>query len=237
MGSLFSVDGGVFSFLNKAANLVILNLLCLLCCIPVVTAGASITAMFYVTLKMVKDEDSYIVRSFFRSFKENFKQATVIWVLFLLFVGILYADLRIVAAYTGSETFTRIMQIAFLAIGLFILLTYMYVFPVLSKFVNSTRRTVLNALLMSIRHFPWTVLMIIVTALPIAILYFFTNYGIPIVLLIGFSLTAYINSFMFRRIFENYIPAATEPESTWEQPAAEAFSGGAATAPEEPTEP
>ena len=56
--------------MNKVADLCILNIICLVCCIPIVTAGASITAMYYVTLKMVRNEEAYIVRSFFKSFKD-----------------------------------------------------------------------------------------------------------------------------------------------------------------------
>ena len=78
MGRFFSMDNKFFTFMNKVADLCILNIICLVCCIPIVTAGASITAMYYVTLKMVRNEEAYIVRSFFKSFKDNFKQATII---------------------------------------------------------------------------------------------------------------------------------------------------------------
>ena len=69
------MDNKFFTFMGRVADLCILNIICLICCIPIVTAGASITAMYYVTLKMVRNEEAYIVRSFFKSFKENIKQA------------------------------------------------------------------------------------------------------------------------------------------------------------------
>lgn len=84
MGRIFDMDSPVMRFLGRLADLMILNLVTLLCCLPVVTIGASLTAMHYVLLKMVRNEESYIVRSFFKSFKENFKQATVIWLIILL---------------------------------------------------------------------------------------------------------------------------------------------------------
>ena len=68
MGRFFSMDNKFFTFMNKVADLCILYIICLGCCIPIVTAGASITAMYYVTLKMVRNEEAYIVRSFFKSF-------------------------------------------------------------------------------------------------------------------------------------------------------------------------
>ena len=69
MNRFFNMDNKFFVFMGRVADLLLLNFLCILCCIPVVTAGASITALYYVTLKMARDEESYIARSFFRSFK------------------------------------------------------------------------------------------------------------------------------------------------------------------------
>ena len=83
MNRFFNMDNKFFVFMGRVADLILLNILCILCCIPIVTAGASITALYYVTLKMARDEESYIIRSFFRSFKQNFKQSTLIWILML----------------------------------------------------------------------------------------------------------------------------------------------------------
>ena len=96
MDRFFSMDNKFFTFMGKVADLCILNIVCLICCIPIVTAGASITAMFFVTMKMVKNEESYIIKSFFKSFRQNFKQATVINLIMLAVAAILNLDLRIV---------------------------------------------------------------------------------------------------------------------------------------------
>ena len=84
MDRIFNMDNKFFVFMGRVADLMILNILCIICCIPIITIGASVTAMYYVTLKMARNEESYIVRSFFKSFKENFKQATVIWLVALV---------------------------------------------------------------------------------------------------------------------------------------------------------
>lgn len=73
--------------MGRAADLMILNIVFIICCLPIVTIGASLTALHYVTLKMVRNEESYIVKSFFKSFKQNFKQATIINLIMLLFGG------------------------------------------------------------------------------------------------------------------------------------------------------
>ena len=81
MGGMFDVDSPVMNVLNKIMNLMILNLCFVAGCIPVVTAGAAMTALYSVNLKMVRNEEAYIFSSYWRAFKENFRQSTVCWLL------------------------------------------------------------------------------------------------------------------------------------------------------------
>lgn len=211
MSNFFNIDNPFFRFMGHVADLVILNFLCLICCIPIVTIGASLTATYYVALKKVRGEESYIVKSFFKAFKENFKQSTIIWLIFLVFGMIMALDFRIIAAMdTAIATFLRCSLTAILFIGLIILL---YVFPVLARFYNTTKATLKNAVLMSIRHLPYTILMIAIT-IGCVFLTFVSDvtfaYGILIWLMIGFSLLIFIHSYFFRKIFDKYTP----PEET-----------------------
>ena len=88
MHNFFNPDNAVMQFITKVVYSVYLNILWFICCIPIVTAGASTTALFYVTLKMVRNEEGNITKAFFSSFKSNFKQSTIIW-LILLALGIM----------------------------------------------------------------------------------------------------------------------------------------------------
>ena len=92
MGKIFDLDSPVMRFLSRMADLMILNLLMTVCCLPVFTIGAANTAMHYVMLKMVRGEEGYIVKDFFKSFKMNFKQATVIWLIMILFILVFAGD-------------------------------------------------------------------------------------------------------------------------------------------------
>ena len=170
MGKLFNIDSPVMRFLGKVADLMILNLVTLLCCIPVVTIGASLTAMHYVLLKMVRNEESYIVRSFFKSFKANFKQATVIWLIILFCIVIFVADLMIINN-SGLE-FPEVLKILLFALFMVAYMVMCYVFPVLARFDNTVPKTIKNALFMAILSFPKTVLMMAAYLLPIAVVYF-----------------------------------------------------------------
>ena len=86
MGKIFDMDSPVMRVLNRVGDLLILNVLMIVCCIPVITAGAAFTAMHYVLLKIVRGEEGYLIRGFFKSFRSNFRQATLIWLLSLIHI-------------------------------------------------------------------------------------------------------------------------------------------------------
>ena len=194
--------------MSKVADLCILNIICVVCCIPVITAGASITAMYYVTLKMVRNEDAYIVRSFFKSFKQNFKQATIINLIMLLIGLVLYVDLNVSKAMQGGAG--QIFQIIFMAFVLIYFILFLYVYPVLARFYNTIKNTIKNALFMAIRHFPYTVVMVIIAVCPLLLLlvksYQIQSTLFVLFLLMGFALIAYCNSYFLAKIFDNYMP-------------------------------
>ena len=206
MNRLFQIDNPFFRFMGNVADLVILNFLFLICCIPIVTVGASFTAAYYVAMKKVRGEESYIARSFFHSFKENFRQSTIIWLIFL-FLGILvFFDFRIIGAMEGSVS--AVLNYLMIVAVFFAVMVFLYVFPVLARFYNPVKVTLKNALLMSIRHLPYTILMIAITATFVFITffdYFSLAYGLFIWLVIGFALIIFIHSYFFRKIFDCYI--------------------------------
>ena len=138
-------------------------------CIPVVTIGPSIAAMFYVTLKMVRNEESYIVRGFFKSFKQNLKQGIVINLIMLAAALLLYFDISICRSTPG--TIGKILMVLFMMILVVYLMIFLYIYPVLAKFYNTIKNTFTNAFLMSIRHLPYTALMILVTAAPVLVFF------------------------------------------------------------------
>lgn len=194
--------------MSKVADLCILNIICVVCCIPVITAGASITAMYYVTLKMVRNEEAYIVRSFFKSFKQNFKQATIINLIMLLIGVVLYVDLNVSKAMQGGAG--QIFQIIFMAFVLIYFILFLYVYPVLARFYNTIKNTIKNALFMAIRHLPYTVVMVLIAVCPLLLLlvksYQIQSTLFVLFLLMGFALIAYCNSYFLAKIFDNYMP-------------------------------
>ena len=215
MNRFFSMDNKFFVFMGKVADLSLLNLICLVCCIPLVTAGASITALYYVTLKMVRNEESYIFRSFFKSFKQNFRQATIIHLIMVAAAVLLYLDTNIVK--NMGEPMSQIMSVIFAVFTLVYAMILLYLYPILAKFYNSVKNTFTNAILMAIRHLPYTFIMLLICALPVLI-FFVPSLQIQmtlilLVILFGMAVIAYLNSFFLVKIFDKYIPENSEGDA------------------------
>lgn len=207
MGRLLDIDSPVMRFLNRVADLLILNLLMLICCIPIITAGAAFTAMHYVILKMVRGEEGYLIKGFFKSFAQNFKQATLIWLLMLAMLAVYIGD-SLIFRYS-TITFPRVMVIMVVAMGVILLLIAMYVFPLLARFDNTIKNTIKNAALITIANLPKTLLMALFYALPLIIGYFST-YAYLFIFLFGISLPAYGAAWLYSGIFKKLEPEAEE---------------------------
>ncbi|MCR5686453.1 MAG: DUF624 domain-containing protein [Lachnospiraceae bacterium] len=226
MGRIFNYEGPVFSFLSRLADLFWLNLLFVVCSLPVFTAGAAATALYYVTLKMAKDQEGYITRSYFKSFKDNFVQATAIWAMTLVVFAVMFLDIRIVtnrdlADAVGSRAVSNVVIVAVGVLLIAVMMTLTYVFPILAQFDNTVKNTIKNAFLISIRHLPYTFLMMIITAVPVVLIWFFP--ALLILIFIAFSAVAYINSKFYNKIFALYMPKNDGSEDSSD--ASEDFDG------------
>lgn len=217
MGNLFNPDNKFFVFMGRVADLTILNLLCIICCLPVITAGASITAMFYVTMKIVRNEDTYIIRGFFHSFKQNLKQGIIIHIIMVLLAIFLFIDVTFTYQMRPEGTLFTVLFYFFLVLAAIYLMVFIYIYPLLAKFYNPVKYTFRNALLMSIRHFPSTLIMAAVTIAPIVLMATIPValvWGTFIFLICGFATLAYLNSRLLVNIFDNYIPKEESEEDS-----------------------
>lgn len=203
MSKFFDMDSPVMRFLNRMADMIILNILLIICCIPIITAGAAFTAMHYVLLKIVRDEEGYLVRGFFKSFARNFRQATLIWLLMLLIIAVYVGD-WLIFGYSGV-VFPRVLVVGVMAIGIVILMVSMYVFPLLARFDNTIRKTINNATLLAFANLPKTVLMAVFYALPFVIGYF-SAYSFIFIVMFGFSVPAYGAAWLYSNIFKKFEP-------------------------------
>lgn len=203
MKGLFNYDGPVMSAMSRIADLIILNILTVLCCIPIITAGAALTALHYMTIKMVRKEECYIVRGYFKSFKQNFRQATIIWLILLVAMFIIWGDFHILNS--GIISLPKAFSVIIMAVGFLFMMMVIYTFPVLARFDNTIRNTLKNAFFMSILNLPRTLLVIVIYVLPFVIM-LTAPILMPIIFLGGLSIPVYLASYMFVKIFKKFEP-------------------------------
>ena len=195
------------AFLTRFADIMILNILFLVTCLPVITIGVAWTSMYYVALKIIQDEKNEeisVLKSYFHSFKQNLLQGIEIWVLALLFGSILLLDVRIIASMEAQILRTALFVATGTVVLLFVL-TLQFVFPYLSRFSTKFLTTIKNAALMAVAQFPRVILMIVITAVAVwlTLLNKYTIYtGIFFWMSVGFSTIALIKTKMFVRIFK-----------------------------------
>ena len=162
MTDLFNADGPVLQFVNKIVYSVYLNILWFLCCIPVITVGASTTALFYVTLKISKNEEGNITKAFFRSFRQNFRQGTLIWLILLAAGIILGVDGYVLYHMRFENAFWTLCTAIFFVAAAAYAVVLMYIFPLLARFDNTVGAMFKNAMFIGIRFLFCTALMAVI---------------------------------------------------------------------------
>ncbi len=207
LSGLFNYDNPVWRFIGKFWDVLIVNVLWVVCSIPVITIGASTTAMYYVTLRLVRDDDGYTFRSFFKSFKENFKQATIIWLIFLAVGTLLAFDLYYFVRLVSPSTLRTVMITAFLSMAFIWMAMFTYVFPLQARFYNPVKRTIFNSFFMSVRHVFSTIGMVAADG----VIIFLSLTYIPQLTIFGVALIAFFNSYFFNNIFKKYMPKEEKP--------------------------
>ncbi len=137
---------------------------------------------------------------FWKSFKENFKQSTIIWIIMILVATVLGTDIYFF--YSNTAGYAKFLLAFMLGISLVCLCIATYIFPLQAQFENTIKQTLKNALLMAIRHLPWTILIVVILGISAVLIWLFVG----IAIFFGFGLTAFVLSFIFNHIFIRYIP-------------------------------
>ena len=211
MGKLFGQDSPAIKFLWKMADLIALNLIWLICCIPVITIGPSTTAMYCVVRKIAKGEWPAIFKTFFKEFKNNFKQALIVFLVLLIPIClvVVYLVLSVSGALNGLVLIKYLSYLAIVIIGC--ICTYVY--PLMAHFDNTVGNTLKNAVLLPLAN---PVLALIATALNLLpLLIMLINFELFVTvsffwLVIGFSVTALVNTKMLGWLFERFAPPESE---------------------------
>ncbi|HJC64516.1 MAG TPA: DUF624 domain-containing protein [Candidatus Blautia merdavium] len=199
---------------NKLGDIIIANLLFILCSIPLITIGPALTALYHCTLRSIKGNNPGTVKTFFRAFKESFRQSVLVWILFLVILAVLVLNIRFLLSQDSSAS--QMLVYLSMAVTAFAVIGFLYIFPVIAAFSNSLKNLLRNSYIFAFMHFPSTILIAVVTILPM----YMTYQDLALLPLyafcwffFGFGLTAEINSRLFYRMFKPYL----EKEESEEQ--------------------
>ena len=198
MGNFFNLDGPFYKYGNMLADLLLLSLMWLLFSIPVLTIGASTTALFYVATRRLSNKEGYVARDFFKSFKKNLVPSSLAWLLvlgmlLLLANNILNADL--------VEVMPWIVWVCQFAVLFEVLIVSVFLFPVIARFDMKLWTAVKSAFFMANRH-----LLTSVACLAVGVfLVFMVAYSFGLIF-IAMGVYGFIASYLIMRIFKKYRP-------------------------------
>lgn len=212
MRNWFNLDSPIMVALSRMTDLVILSFLWFVCCLPVLTIGASTTAMYYTAMKIVRgEEDVMIAPTFFQGFKANFKQATIINIISLVLGAIFLVDAYYWYFVPGNMA--SISFGIFVALFIWLLCIVSYAYFLQAQFYNTVKQTFVNAAILSMRKIPVTVAVFVLNMLPVLVAFFSLTAlvtTLPIWVLLVPGVVSVINAKMFVKMFDPFLKAAKE---------------------------
>ena len=201
MEKFFDSNNPVMRFLSRLVDLAIVNILTVFTSVLLITAGGAITAMNHVLLHLVREDETYITKMFWTSFKANFKQGILEGLLLIALGAITAIDMW---ALHGSESrLATLMMISITIIAMFLAATFVYMFALQSRYENTVRGTIANALRLAIGNLPKTAGMIIIWLIWVLILVYLHKAAPAFFMLYGLSLPGYLCAMLYNGVFEN----------------------------------
>lgn len=201
---MFSPDSKFMTVVSRFADLLLLNLVFLLTCLPVFTIGAAVTALYTMCFRLMREEYSELLRSYFSAFKSNFRQATCIWLLLLLIVC---PALFYFYVLFSMDSLLRYFGFLFILISLLAAMTASYVFPWISQFENTTGQALKNALILSISHLPRTLAIVAINLVPVIVFFISPELFLQVSFLwvaLYSAAAAYMNTGLLWHVFKPY---------------------------------
>ncbi len=204
MKNLFNLDSPFFQFLSRVGDLILLNVLFLLCCVPVITIGAAQAALYKVTQDYIMDNDGGMLKPFFRAFRDNFKQATAVWLVELVVIVGLVCDFLLIATFC-SGTFATVLYVLLVVLVILVAAVSAYMIPLLVRYENTLRQHLSNAIVLAIIKLPRTLGMILLNLLPLILLMLSPTAFLQTMvfwLAIGFAFVAYMEANLLKPVFQ-----------------------------------
>lgn len=206
---LFDPENRFWTFMDKMTDVFILSICWLLFSLPVVTCGAATVALFQFTLKQVDNTEGYAFRSFRRAFVQNFRQATLLWLLFIAGCIFFVCDFRALLFYHMPPLFRVIAFAVVVSLAFLFSVMFCYAFPVLACFRVSVRKSLGNGLVMAFQHIGRTFCI-----LAVYMFFIWLAYLRPLFTPLFFALALFSAAYLFRRIFNGYLSDGRDTKNT-----------------------
>lgn len=201
MDKFFDSENPVMKFLSRLVDLALVNIMTLISMIPIITFGASMTAMNYVLFHLVRGDETYVIRMFKKSFKENFRQGIPEGLLVLIVAAVTAFDMWLIHG-TSSKLMTFMMIL--ITIGaIMVFAVSIYMFALQSRYENTVGVTILNAIRLAIGNLPRTIGMIICWLAWVLALVFLGKAASLAFLVFGFTLPGYLCAILYNKVFES----------------------------------
>ena len=199
MDRFFNANNPVMRFLTRMVDLAILNVMTVVFAVPIVTAGASLTAMNYVLFHLCRKDETYVTKMFRKSFKDNLRQGIPEGLIAVGIAVVTAVDLW--ALHAGNSKLGTMMMIMITVVAGFLFVTFVYVFALQSRFENPVKKTITNALRLALGNLPRTALMMVIWIIWILFMVYLHRAAPLAILLYGFSLPGYLCTMLYNPVF------------------------------------
>ena len=210
---IFRLGTPFMNFMSRLADIVVLGIVVAICCIPVVTVGAAFSALYYVTLKMVRGKVEsnlgQIMSLYFKGFKDNFWKATALWAIIAAAASILIIDFNLLNQLEMNNE--GAVWIVLIIISVLAAMIASYLLPLQAQFENPVGRTVKNAFILSIMNLPRSLYILFIKLCPLLVAFFYPEamYILAIFCIAGLP---YLETEIFVKVFDKYIPDEKEED-------------------------
>lgn len=206
MRNIFNMDGPIFVFLSKVADIMILNIMFLVTCVPVITIGAGLTALYATAMRCICRGEGYVFKTFWKEFASHLKHSTLSYFLVGAVYMILYIDFRAVSVMF-STTVSWLLSIIICLTALLLSMMVSYLFAYIAVADTTMKEIFKNSLLISIARLPYTVIMIVLNLAPIIIMLISGYIYVQVMafyFLAGFAVVASVNSLLLNKTFKKF---------------------------------
>ena len=211
MGKLFNLDSPIVQAVGKVGQMMITTMTWLVFCLPIFTVGAATTAMCRVMINL-KEDKSCAFKIFWQAFRENFKKATLLWLLLLACVAVLAVAFYLVVLLENAMV--RVMALMVFCLLFFLVyIVAIYVFPLTAYFENTLSATIRNAIGMGLGNLRQSIFAIALTLLPLVLMLVSMQLFITLLLLLvitGPGAICYGVMCILLPVFEQYAPSNEE---------------------------